>query len=230
MLKLNWQKRKLSNYQKLWGALIICLGLYWMYSLYNAIALPFTFHLRFLNPERTAYMTYYNGSDSVRQEWVDMGEISPYLRQAVVMAEDGHFYEHSGFDWEAIKEAARVNWQRKELAHGASTITQQLARNLYLSPSKNPFRKLKEFLIALKLERELSKERILELYLNIVEWGNGIYGAQAAAQHYFGSTARYLDKSQAAFLAAILPKPRYYEKHRGSNLLQQRIAFIESHL
>lgn len=135
-------------------------------------------------------------------------KISPYLKEAVIAAEDDEFFEHRGFSWEAIKKAAVYDWKKKRFARGASTITQQLARNLYLTPSKNPIRKIREIMIALKLERELSKQRILELYLNVVEWGNGIYGCEAAARHYFNKSASNLSMSESAYLASILPSPR----------------------
>jgi monofunctional biosynthetic peptidoglycan transglycosylase len=175
-------------------------------------------------------MEAYKGDRDLEFEWVSLNRISPYLKQAVVIAEDDQFWVHRGFNWEAIKAAAKTNWRRKRLSFGASTITQQLARNLFLSPSKNPFRKLKELFIALKLERGLSKERILELYLNVIEWGDGIYGAEAAARHYFGTSAAHLGKHQAAFLAAILPRPCFYDKHRNGSYLQRHIGSIERRL
>jgi monofunctional biosynthetic peptidoglycan transglycosylase len=201
-----------------------------MHTLYDTFALPYTFHLRFFAPVTTAFINEYDGPKELKQRWVPLKKISPYLRQAVVLAEDDRFYEHSGYDWEAIKKAAQVDWKKKRFARGASTITQQLAKNLYLSSAKNPLRKIKEFFIALKLERELSKDRILEIYLNVIEWGNGIYGAEAAAKHYFNTSAVSLDKYQAAFLSAIISKPRFYDKYRGGPYLQRRIANIEGRL
>ncbi|MFA4874402.1 MAG: biosynthetic peptidoglycan transglycosylase, partial [bacterium] len=126
--------------------------------------------------------------------------------------------EHPGYDINAMKRAYEYNLRKKRFARGASTITMQVARNLYLSPDKTILRKLRELIIALKLERELSKDRILEIYLNIVEWGNGIYGAEAAARHYFGKSARDLTAHEAAYLASILPRPRFYDRHRGARL------------
>lgn len=212
-----------------YAAIIVC-GLMWMATLYDTFALPYTLHLRYFAPRQTAYMQHYRGNNDIHYKWVDLDRISPYLQKAVVIAEDDRFYEHGGYDLEAIEKAAKTNWKKKRFYRGASTITQQLARNLFLSASKNPFRKAKELLIALKLERELSKERILELYLNVVEWGQGIYGAQAAARHYFHQSAATLGKYESAFLAAILPKPRYYDKHRVGPYLDRRIESIESRL
>jgi len=171
-----------------------------------------------------------SGRDEVFFKWVPLSGISEYLRQAVVIAEDDQFFEHPGFDWEAMKRAAKVDWRRHRFSRGASTITMQLARNLYLSPDKTLFRKFKELLITLKLERELPKERILELYLNVVEWGDGIYGAEAAAKHYFGKGAAGLTRHEAAFLAAILPRPRFYDRHRGGPQLNGRVSSIERRL
>ncbi len=210
--------------------MFVGIGFVWMLMVYNFIALPFTFQLRYFKPYRTAFMDRYQADDPIQYKWVDLKKISPNLRNAVVFSEDGNFFEHNGFDTEAIKNAIKENWKRKRFAFGGSTISQQLAKNLYLSASKNPLRKIREFFIALKLERELSKDRILELYLNVVEWGKGIYGAEAASRHYFGEPAAYLNKEQAAFLAAILPKPRFYDKHRNGTYLGNRVDSIGSKL
>jgi len=179
-------------------------------------------------PSETSFMRM-NG-DPANQDFAPLAKISPYLKQAVVIAEDDQFYLHEGYDWKAIKRAIKTNLKRGEFSHGASTITMQLARNLYLRPRKSILRKLKEFLITLRLERELSKDRILEIYLNVAQWGEGIYGVKAAAKHYFGKSPATLTKHDAAFLAAILPRPAYYDKHRGSPYLQERIASIERRL
>lgn len=216
--------------RKILSSITITVGIFWMIGLYRTFATPCLFYLNYLPPYRTAFMRLYEGDKDLRYKWVSLKKISPYLRQAVVLAEDDRFFEHSGYDWEAIKKAAKVDWKKKKFVKGASTITQQLAKNLYLSPSKNPLRKIKEFFIALKLERELPKERILEIYLNVIEWGNGIYGAESAAKHYFKTSAADLGKHEAAFLGAIIPKPRFYDKYRGGPYLQRRIASIESRL
>lgn len=168
--------------------------------------------------------------DSISYDWVSITKISPYLKQAVVLTEDDTFFEHNGFDVEAIKKAYKVNVRRHKFAKGGSTITMQLARNLFLSSDKSILRKLRELAIAVKLESELPKERILELYLNVAQWGDGIYGAQAAARHYFGKDAINLSKHEAAFLAAILPRPKFYDKHRSGAFISRRIATIESRL
>jgi monofunctional biosynthetic peptidoglycan transglycosylase len=140
-------------------------------------------------------------------EWRPLARISPFLRKAVVFAEDAQFFKHDGVDWAAMKEAAEHDWHEGSLERGASTITQQVAKNLYLSPSRNPIRKLRELLIARRLDRELGKMRVLELYLNVAEWGDGIFGAEAAARRWFQCSASELSAVQAARLAAALPNP-----------------------
>jgi monofunctional biosynthetic peptidoglycan transglycosylase len=139
----------------------------------------------------------------LEQRWVPLGKISPYLRAAVVYSEDIHFWTHDGVDWSAIEAAAESGGSR-----GGSTITQQVAKNLYLSPSRSLVRKLRELLITYRLEDALDKHRILELYLNIAEWGDGVFGAEAAARHWFHRSAAALTPAQAARLAVALPNPR----------------------
>ncbi len=188
-----------------WGSVTVIVGLCWLTYLYACFSLPSVASLRDHPPDFTAFMRATDGV--IEYAWVPLSEISRYLPRAVIAAEDDRFYQHPGYDWEAIRRAAKENWKRRSFKFGGSTITQQLAKNLYLSADKTPFRKIKELLIALKLERDLSKERILELYLNVVEWAHGVYGAEAAAQHYFGTHAKHLSPNQAAFLASILPNP-----------------------
>jgi len=143
--------------------------------------------------------------------WAPLAEIAPALQHAVIVSEDASFYFHEGFDWEGIREAALRNVESGKLARGGSTITQQLAKNLYLSSDKTLLRKANEALITYALERYLTKKRILELYLNVVEWGKGVYGAEAAARHHFGKHAADLSDEEAALLAAVLPAPRAYD-------------------
>jgi len=151
-----------------------------------------------------------------------LGRISPNLQRAVIVSEDASFYRHRGFDWQGIRDAATRNLDRGELQRGGSTITQQLAKNLYLSSEKNLMRKIHEALITRALEERLTKKRILELYLNVVEWGRGIYGAEAAARHHFGKSARDLSPAEAALLAAILPSPRRHDPLRVTPYLIKR--------
>ena len=154
--------------------------------------------------------------------WVPLSRMSPHLRRAVVAAEDASFFTHEGFDWEGMKDAAIYDLEKGELKRGGSTITQQLAKNLYLSSERSIFRKAREALITRSLEHHLSKERILELYLNVAEWGIGIYGAEAASRHHFRKPAHDLSEEEAAWLAAILPAPRRYDPLRKTTSLVRR--------
>ena len=199
-------------------SIFLC-GIFWFYAMYEAFSLPDTISLQVRNPTTTKFIERYKEKHEdakIIQIWMPYEKISPFLKEAVVAAEDDEFFEHKGFNWDAIKKAAIYDWKKKRFARGASTITQQLARNLYLSPSKNPIPKLKELMISMKLERELSKQRILELYLNVVEWGPGIYGCEAAARHYFGKSASALSMSESAYLASILPSPKKLGKRASS--------------
>lgn len=206
--------------------ILVVIGIFWLGSLHSYLTLPNVSLLKKENPKTWAFKELYDGEKRPSHIWVSYTSISPYLKQAVVIAEDSRFFDHHGFDLKAIWEAFQRNWDKKQLKWGASTITQQLAKNLYLSPSKNPFRKIKEILIALALEKHLSKQRILELYLNIVEWGEGIYGAEAAAHYYFGVSAAHLGPYQSAKLASILPNPRYFQNRFKSGYLEERVATI----
>ena len=146
----------------------------------------------------------------IYQSWVPFPKISPYLVKAVLIAEDDKFWKHEGFDYEAIQKAIEKDLKAKKFKSGGSTITQQLARNLYLSPEKSMIRKMSEAIITWRMEQTLSKKRILELYLNVVEWGDGIFGAEAASRHYYGKPSSELTPEEAARLAAVLPNPRKY--------------------
>jgi monofunctional biosynthetic peptidoglycan transglycosylase len=169
-------------------------------------------------------------SDELRWQWVPYGRISPSLRRAVLVAEDDSFFEHHGVDVEAMKEAFERNWKRKQLSAGGSTITQQLAKNLYLSPSRNPVRKIKEYFIARALEKHLTKKRILEIYLNVVELGERVYGAEAASRFYFGKPASSLSPSEAALLAGSLPNPRVMNPGHPNKRLRWRQRMILSRM
>jgi len=158
--------------------------------------------------------------------WTGWDAISENLKHAVLVAEDDTFYRHKGVEWESIERAIKTDWKTKSFAKGGSTITQQVAKNLYLSPSKNPLRKIKELLIAKSLEKHLGKRRIFEIYLNIAEWGKGIYGAQAAAQAYFGKNASDLTPEEAAALAAVLPSPRRYSPVKDTRFMERRKSQI----
>jgi monofunctional biosynthetic peptidoglycan transglycosylase len=160
------------------------------------------------------------------QRWAPYARISSNLTRAVLVAEDSRFWTHEGIDLDELKESIEANLERMEFARGGSTITQQLAKNLYLSPSKNPVRKLRELLIARRLEAELSKQRILELYLNVVEWGDGIYGAEAAARTYFRKSASQLTAPEAALLAGALTNARLLNPAHPTARLRRRQAMV----
>jgi monofunctional biosynthetic peptidoglycan transglycosylase len=184
-------------------------------------------------PKTTAFMKYRQEMSkragqnlAIAYTWVPLDKISPYLVQAVVVSEDDKFWSHKGLDFEAIKTALKKDIKNKTWRYGGSTITQQLAKNLFLSPSKNPLRKLREVILTWRLESSLSKKRILELYLNLVEWGTGIFGAEAAAQHYYGKPASALSLQEAAHLAVVLPSPRRYNPLSGSDYIEDRVREV----
>jgi len=189
------------------------------------------------NPSSTAFMQAgmarlqaQRPDAKLQYRWVDYAKISVHLKRAVVAAEDSRFLDHEGFDWTGIEAALEKNLKRGRIVAGGSTISQQLAKNLFLSPSKNPLRKAQEAVITLMIEQFWSKRRILEVYLNVIEWGNGIHGAEAAARRYFRGTAASLGPHQAATLAAMIPNPRYYEHNLGSRALQKRKAIIAARM
>ena len=201
------------------------------------IAFPDVAALAKAPPKTTAFMEQRKKllrsegkSDALEWHWTAYGNISPYLRRAVLVAEDDSFYEHGGVDVDAMKEAFERNWKRGKVTHGGSTITQQLAKNLYLSPSRNPVRKIKEYFIARALEKHLTKKRILELYLNVVEFGERVYGAEAAARHYFHKPASDLTAREAALLAGCLPNPRVMNPGDPNKRLRWRQKMILSRM
>ncbi|MCP9446536.1 MAG: monofunctional biosynthetic peptidoglycan transglycosylase [Nitrospira sp.] len=211
-----------------WSLLIVgvpggCLALIWL------ITLPDVSELARANPSSTALMERRLAELPPQKRplsrqwvWVPLERISPHLQRAVIAAEDASFFAHEGFDWRGIRDAMFHNLEKGAVRRGGSTITQQLAKNLYLSSERSLWRKGREALITRLLERHLTKERILELYLNVVEWGRGIYGAEAAARHHFGKSAADLTESEAAWLAAMLPSPRRYDPLRKTAALTQR--------
>jgi monofunctional biosynthetic peptidoglycan transglycosylase len=163
---------------------------------------------------------------TLTQTWVPYARISNNLKLAVIAAEDTAFVEHDGFDWKGMEDAWAKNQKKGHIVAGGSTITQQLAKNLFLSGERSYVRKGQEAAITWMLEHQLQKDRILELYLNVVEWGNGIFGAEAAARHYFGVSAAQLSREQAAKLAAMLPKPRFYDTNRYAPYLMHRTGIV----
>ncbi len=173
------------------------------------------------NPGTTAFMAARldtlrekNPKAALRHTWVPYARISNHLKRAIIAAEDGKFLDHEGFDWDAIQKAHEKNQKLKRTVIGGSTISQQLAKNLFLSGERSLWRKGQEAIITIMLETMMSKRRILEMYLNVIEWGNGVFGAEAAARHYYGVSAAQLGSEQAARLAAMVPNPRFYDRNR----------------
>lgn len=190
-------------------------------------------HLKRENPKITAMMKLRmkqweekGKTLRIHQIWVPLNQISPYLVKAVLIAEDDKFYKHEGFDFEAIKKSFRKNLREGKLKYGGSTISQQVAKNLFLNPSKNPIRKLQEAIITWRLEKTLSKGRILEIYLNIAEWGEGIFGIEAASRYYFVKPSSALSPWEAAYLAAVLPNPLKYSPVKPSSYIKRRASLI----
>jgi monofunctional biosynthetic peptidoglycan transglycosylase len=188
-------------------------------------------------PERTAFMqervrqaAEEHRPYAIDQRWVSYDSISPLLRRSVLVAEDDAFFSHDGLDWNEIRASARRNLEAGRMVRGGSTITQQLAKNLFLGSERSLERKLKEVFLALRLEKALPKRRIFELYLNEIEWGDGIFGAEAASQHYFGVSASDLDARQAALLAAVIINPRRYSPLEPSGRIERRVRIIASRL
>jgi len=167
---------------------------------------------------------------TLRHQWVNYNQISINIKQAVIAAEDAKFIDHEGFDWEGIEKAYEKNKRRKKIVAGGSTISQQLAKNLFLSNQRTPWRKAEETIITLMLETILSKQRILEIYLNVIEWGNNVYGIEAASIRYFSSHAKDLNSFQSAKLASMIPNPKYYERHQDASGLIERSGIILSRM
>ncbi len=189
--------------------------------------------LRKENPEKTSFMKcrekewHKQGRKvKIKQKWTPLSSISPYAIKAVLIGEDDKFWRHKGFDFEAIEKAVEKDIKQKKFKVGGSTISQQLAKNLYLSPSKNPLRKIKEAVLTWRIEKSLSKKRILELYLNVAEWGEGIFGIGAASYHYYGKPASALNPEEAARLASVLPNPGKYNPAGTSRYVANRSRII----
>jgi monofunctional biosynthetic peptidoglycan transglycosylase len=200
---------------------------------YEVYLLGSVYWLRSHNPPSTAFinaerqrLSELKPAVRIRQTWVPYAAISVHAKRAVVAAEDSGFVDHEGFDWKALEKAARDNLEKGKIRRGGSTISMQLAKNLFLSADRTLLRKGQEFLITGMLEAVLDKRRILEIYLNVAEWGVGVFGIEAAAQHYFGISASALSQEQAAWLASILPAPRRYDRNRGSTFIQSKAQTI----
>jgi monofunctional biosynthetic peptidoglycan transglycosylase len=203
------------------SALFVSMGVYFIY--------PDVSKLKKTFPKKTAFMEYREDEwqregikKKIRQRWVPLSQVSPFAIKAVIIAEDDKFWSHEGFDYEAIQKAIEKDIKKRKFAVGGSTISQQLAKNLYLTPTKNPIRKIKEAILTWRIERNLSKKRIIELYLNVAEWGDGLFGIETASRSYFGKHASELSAREAARLAAVLPNPRKFNPTGSSKYVENR--------
>jgi monofunctional biosynthetic peptidoglycan transglycosylase len=218
----------------LWRLFFLLAGLILFYQVWILGQLTYW---NYYNPSSSAFMQarldLFRQKDRVavlRVQWVPYERISPHLKRAVIAAEDSKFLQHEGFDFEAIQKAYEKNLEKGRLVAGGSTITQQLAKNLFLSDAKTPWRKLQEAVITFMLENVMSKRRILEIYLNVIEWGDGVFGAEAAMRHYYGISASSATAEQAARLAAMVPNPRFYDRNRTTPWLLKKTAIILSRM
>jgi monofunctional biosynthetic peptidoglycan transglycosylase len=200
---------------------------------YSYLTLPDVRLLAKTNPKTTAFIEL--REDEARaagrtprriQHWVSYDRISPSMKRAVLLAEDAAFWSHDGVDYDELQKSIELDWARGQLLRGASTITQQLAKNLYLSPTRSPLRKVRELIIARRLEAELTKTRIFEIYLNVIEWGDGIYGVEAASREYFGVPASAIGSSEAALLAGAIINPRVLNPAKPTRRLLRRQQII----
>ena len=219
-----------------WGKRLL-IGVLALFVLYQLWLFAQVLWWKEFNPGSTAFMELRlselrekNPQAKLKYQWVDYARISPNLKRALIAAEDAKFVDHEGFDWDGMQKAIEKNQKKGRVVAGGSTISQQLAKNLFLSPTKTPWRKAEEALITLMLENVWSKRRIFEVYLNVIEWGDGVFGAEAAARHYYGIGAAQLSAEQAARLAGMVPNPRYYDRHRGTPGLARKTAIILSRM
>jgi monofunctional biosynthetic peptidoglycan transglycosylase len=203
------------------------------YTIYCLFAVPGLCDLKKQNPKTTAFQEMRKRQweqkklkRRIVQSWAPFSAISRNLKDAVVSAEDPNFFNHHGLDFYQIRVAMQENWEEKRIVRGASTITQQLMKNLYLSPSQNPLRKWKEAILALRVERCVSKNRLLEIYLNVIEWGESTYGIEAASRRYFGKSAAALDVAESALLAAMIPNPVARNPYQWNPRLQRKKGII----
>ena len=211
--------------------------LFLLFFFYQLWILLHIFLWTVVNPSESAFMEtrleHLQEKDekaTLKHQWVNYNQISIHIKQAVIAAEDAKFIDHEGFDWEGIEKAYEKNKRRKKIVAGGSTISQQLAKNLFLSNQRTPWRKIEETIITLMLETILSKKRILEIYLNVIEWGNNVYGIEAASQRYYSAHAKELTSFQSAKLASMIPNPKYYEWHQDSSRLIERSGIILSRM
>jgi monofunctional biosynthetic peptidoglycan transglycosylase len=220
--------RRLGRWLK-WGVLGV-LGLFLAWQLW---LLGWVLLWKWVDPGTTRFMDIRlnelrekNPQTRLKQQWVPYARISANLKRAIIASEDAKFVDHEGFDWDGIQKALEKNQKRGRFVAGGSTISQQLAKNLFLTPTKSYFRKAEEAIITLMLEALWSKQRIFEDFLNVIEWGNGVFGAEAAARHYYGVSAAQLGPEQAARLAGMVPNPRFYDRNRNAPGLGRKTAII----
>jgi monofunctional biosynthetic peptidoglycan transglycosylase len=216
-----------------WWAWRIFLALFVLMLLYQAWVAAHVWWWINHNPQSSAFMRDRlevmqdkNPDAELKHQWVPYNKISNHLKRALIASEDAKFVDHEGFDWEGIQKAYEKNLKKGKLVAGGSTISQQLAKNLFLSSGRTPWRKGEEVIITVMLEHMMEKERIFEIYLNVIEWGDGLFGAEAAARHYYRISASQLSPQQAAKLAAMVPNPRYYDKHREAKGLLRKTEII----
>ena len=212
---------------------IVCLLSLLIVGFYFSLGLPDVSGLTTKNPRSTSLMVqrYREAKKTdetfrIRQQWIDFEAIPKLLRETVRITEDASFYQHGGVDFAELKAAVKKNWQKGKYARGASTITQQLAKNIYLSTEKSLTRKIKEYLITRRLEKGLSKDRIFEIYLNVIEWGPGIFGVEAASQYYFYKTAGRLNLEEMVRLVAVIPQPLKINPTENSDWLKWKAKWI----
>ena len=211
----------------------IILGIFALLLLYQLWLFGWVLWWKWVNPDTTRFMDIRlaelrlkHPNAQLKKQWVDYSKISIHLKRALIVSEDDLFVHHEGFDWDGIQRAIEKNQKKGKVVAGGSTISQQLAKNLFLSPSKTPWRKAEEAIVTLMIEALWSKQRIFEVYLNVIEWGNGVFGAEAAAQHYYGVHASQLGPEQAARLAGMVPSPRLYDRNRSAPGLAKKAAII----
>ena len=218
---------------------------YWLWKVFFFLfCLIFFYHIwilgqivywNFYNPSTSSFMQYRldilqkenpNNKIKLQYKWISYDLISPHLKRAVITAEDAKFMKHNGFDYKAIQMAYKKNLNKRKIVAGGSTISQQLAKNLFLSAKKTPWRKIEEAVITLMIENVMSKRRILEIYLNIIEWGNNVFGVKAAAQYYYNISTSSLSARQSSRLAAMIPNPRFYDRNRNNPSLLRKSDII----
>lgn len=216
----------------LWGAAVLLIAAL-VLNIAFYLVFPDVSKLRKTNPKKTSFMEYrekewkkQGKKRKIQHVWVPLSHVSPYVIKAVIIAEDDKFWQHEGFDFEAMKKALAKDIRKKSFRAGGSTISQQLAKNLYLTPSRNPVRKIKEAVLTWRIENSLSKRRILELYLNVAEWGEGLFGIGVAAHRYYGKPASALGPMEAAKLVTVLPNPRRWSPTGTSSYVENRAERI----